>query len=382
MSFLQTILAFLLALTLLIFVHELGHYLVARWCGVKVLRFSIGFGRPLIVWRVGADRTEWVIAAIPLGGYVRMLDERDHEPGQAITPHDLPRAFSRRPLWQRSAIVVAGPLANFLLAIGLYAALGWAGAERPVALVDQPPASSAAALAGVSSGDRIVSVNGSTVAGWDGVRLRLLDAVVTRQPAVLGVERQGSVRELRMATDRLPPDAAESDFLRDLGLALAPGKVLIGQLISGEPAEKAGLQPGDQVLSVQGQSVRRARELIDIVRANPERVLSFTVLRGRDEISLNVRPASVRTEGSTQSIGRIGANLSDRVLTERVSLSTLDGLTHGVRTCHYCRPGWADSQDRVGQLRELSGADQYQPGCFESAACTHAGRRPFGILRA
>ncbi|MEN9764036.1 MAG: hypothetical protein RI906_3862 [Pseudomonadota bacterium] len=331
MSFLQTVLAFLLALTLLIFVHELGHYLVARWCGVKVLRFSIGFGRPLIRWRVGADRTEWVIAAIPLGGYVRMLDERDHEPGQTIVPQDLPRAFSRRPLWQRSAIVVAGPLANFLLAIGLYAALGWAGAERPVALVDEPAASTPAALAGVRSGDRIVSVNGSTVAGWDGVRLRLLDAVVTRQPAVLGVERLGSVRELRVATDGLAPNAAESDFLRDLGLALAPGKVLIGQLISGEPAEKAGLQPGDQVVSVQGQPVKRARELIDIVRASPERVLSFTVLRGRDEISLSVRPLAFRTEGSTQAIGRIGANLSDRVLTERVSLSTLDGLNHGIR---------------------------------------------------
>ncbi len=331
MSFLQTVLAFLLALTLLIFVHELGHYLVARWCGVKVLRFSIGFGRPLIRWRVGADRTEWVIAAIPLGGYVRMLDERDHEPGQTIVPQDLPRAFSRRPLWQRSAIVVAGPLANFLLAIGLYAALGWAGAERPVALVDEPAASTPAALAGVRSGDRIVSVNGSTVAGWDGVRLRLLDAVVTRQPAVIGVERLGSVRELRVATDGLAPNAAESDFLRDLGLALAPGKVLIGQLISGEPAEKAGLQPGDQVVSVQGQPVKRARELIDIVRASPERVLSFTVLRGRDEISLSVRPLAFRTEGGTQAIGRIGANLSDRVLTERVSLSTLDGLNHGIR---------------------------------------------------
>jgi regulator of sigma E protease len=331
MSFLQTVLAFLLALTLLIFVHELGHYLVARWCGVKVLRFSIGFGRPLIRWRVGADRTEWVIAAIPLGGYVRMLDERDHEPGQTIVPQDLPRAFSRRPLWQRWAIVVAGPLANFLLAIGLYAALGWAGAERPVALVDEPAASTPAALAGVRSGDRIVSVNGSTVAGWDGVRLRLLDAVVTRQPAVLGVERLGSVRELRVATDGLAPNAAESDFLRNLGLALAPGKVLIGQLISGEPAERAGLQPGDQVVSVQGQPVKRARELIDIVRANPERVLSFTVLRGRDEISLSVRPLAFRTEGSAQAIGRIGANLSDRVLTERVSLSTLDGLNHGVR---------------------------------------------------
>ena len=331
MSFLQTVLAFLLALTLLIFIHELGHYLVARWCGVKVLRFSIGFGRPLLRWQVGADRTEWVIAAIPLGGYVRMLDERDHEPGESVAPQDLPRAFSRRPLWQRSAIVVAGPLANFLLAIVLYACLGWAGAERPVALVDEPAPATSAGLAGIRSGDRIVEVGGTSVAGWDGVRLRLLDAVITRQPALLGIERQGVRREVSLDTSRLPLDAAETDFLRELGLTLAPGKVLIGQLVAGEAAEKAGLLPGDQVLRVQGQPIKRARELIEIVRASPDRPLAFMVLRGRDEITLTVTPKALKAEGAAQAVGRIGANLSDRVLTEKVSLGVSDGLMHGVR---------------------------------------------------
>ena len=123
MSGLQTLVAFLAALTLLIFVHELGHYLVARWCGVKVLRFSIGFGKPLARWHVGPDRTEWTLAMIPLGGYVRMLDERESQ-DSPIPANELSRAFSRKPLSQRAAIVAAGPLANFLLAILLYAVLG------------------------------------------------------------------------------------------------------------------------------------------------------------------------------------------------------------------------------------------------------------------
>ncbi|MFM8556994.1 MAG: site-2 protease family protein, partial [Betaproteobacteria bacterium] len=123
MSLLQTVLAFLVALTLLIFVHELGHFAVARWCGVKVLRFSIGFGPALWTRRFGADRTEWVVAAIPLGGYVQMLDERDSDAAEPIADADLPRAFSRQPLAQRSMIVAAGPIAHFLLAIALYAAL-------------------------------------------------------------------------------------------------------------------------------------------------------------------------------------------------------------------------------------------------------------------
>jgi regulator of sigma E protease len=260
-----------------------------------------------------------------------MLDERDHEPGESVAPQDLPRAFSRRPLWQRSAIVVAGPLANFLLAIVLYACLGWAGAERPVALVDEPAPATSAGLAGIRSGDRIVEVGGTSVAGWDGVRLRLLDAVITRQPALLGIERQGVRREVSLDTSRLPLDAAETDFLRELGLTLAPGKVLIGQLVAGEAAEKAGLLPGDQVLRVQGQPIKRARELIEIVRASPDRPLAFMVLRGRDEITLTVTPKALKAEGAAQAVGRIGANLSDRVLTEKVSLGVSDGLMHGVR---------------------------------------------------
>ena len=137
MNLLQTIGWFLLALTLLVFVHELGHYLAARWCGVRVLRFSIGFGPALLRWRVGADRTEWTLSAIPLGGYVKMLDERD-TPTADLSPEDAPRAFSRKPLRQRALIVAAGPAANFLLAIAVYAVLNLSGAQEPVAVLAAP----------------------------------------------------------------------------------------------------------------------------------------------------------------------------------------------------------------------------------------------------
>ncbi|HMN65350.1 MAG TPA: RIP metalloprotease RseP, partial [Burkholderiaceae bacterium] len=180
MSTLQTLVAFLAALTLLIFVHELGHYLVARWCDVKVLRFSIGFGKPLFTWRVGPDRTEWTIAAVPLGGYVRMLDERDAGPGH-IPPEELPRAFTRKTLAQRSAIVVAGPLANFLLAIALYAAMGWVGTQEPAPVIDQPAAGTPAAAAQLQGGDRVLAVDGAAVRSWNDVRLKLLEPVIERR---------------------------------------------------------------------------------------------------------------------------------------------------------------------------------------------------------
>jgi len=136
-----TLIAFLFALGVLVFVHELGHYLVARWCGVKILRFSIGFGKPLLTWKVGKDQTEWSLSPIPLGGYVRMLDE---EEGGEVDPAEVHRAFNRLPLLKRSAVVIAGPAANFLLAIVLYAVLGMAGLQEPAPVLATRSSSAAA----------------------------------------------------------------------------------------------------------------------------------------------------------------------------------------------------------------------------------------------
>jgi len=180
MSLLHTLLAFLVALGVLVIVHELGHYLVARWCGVKVLRFSVGFGRPLLTRRYGPDATEWVIAALPLGGYVSMLDERELPEGEVLSPEDAKRAFNRQAPLKRMAIVIAGPVANLLLAVALYAGLFMAGTEEPRARIAAPTAQSPAALAGLQDGDEIRAIDGKPVRSWMDARWRLLEAAADR----------------------------------------------------------------------------------------------------------------------------------------------------------------------------------------------------------
>ncbi len=332
MSLLQTVLAFLVALTLLIFIHELGHFAVARWCGVKVLRFSIGFGPALWSRRFGADRTEWVIAAIPLGGYVQMLDERDRDAAEPIPDTDLPRAFSRQPLAQRSMIVAAGPVANFLLAIVLYAALAWGGTEQPVPVVDTPPAGSAAAAAGFAEGDTIRAVDGAPLQSWNQLRLKLIDASLAGTPARLTVERDGRRVDLVLPTrGAIAAELPERDPLHFLGLSLAPGQVIIGSLVAGEAAIEAGLRAGDRILSVNGEPIRRARDLIERVRDSAGTPLSIMVQRGADEITLRVTPVAhgaPASDGRTR--GRIGAMLQDRVRTETVQAGPIDSVVQGL----------------------------------------------------
>ena len=315
MTFLQTLLSFLVALTLLIFVHEMGHYLVARWCGVKVLRFSIGFGRPLARWTVGADRTEWTLSAIPLGGYVRMLDERE-QPTESIPPQDLPRAFTRQPLSKRALIVVAGPAANFLLAILLYALLNAIGAQEPAARIDAPAAGTAAAAAGVRAGDVVVAADGREVRSWNELRLRLIDAVIERRAAPLEIERDGMRQTVSLDTARLPEGEVERDFTGTLGLALAPGRVDISTVVPEGAAARAGLRPGDEVVAVDGAPVARAVDLIEAIRARPGAELRVDVRRGEDALRIAVVPdpqPSDRPEEAGKTIGRIGAGVANRV---------------------------------------------------------------------
>src|SRR5919205_2731227 len=162
MSLVQTIVAFIVALGVLIVVHEYGHYLAARLCGVKVLRFSVGFGRPLATWRLGADRTEWVLAAIPFGGYVKMLDEREG----AVAPAELGRAFNRQSVWKRFAIVVAGPVFNFIFAVLVYAGLFMYGLPEARPLLGTPPAGTIAAQAGIHAGDTARAIDGEQITTW------------------------------------------------------------------------------------------------------------------------------------------------------------------------------------------------------------------------
>ncbi|MEY3122757.1 MAG: RIP metalloprotease RseP [Nitrosomonas sp.] len=304
MTLLSTLLAFVIALGLLITFHEFGHYLVARWSGVKVLRFSIGFGRPLYKKVMGQDQTEWVVAAIPLGGYVKMLDEREG----SVSAHELTRAFNRQPVLKRFAIVAAGPLANFLLAIVLYWLLFVAGVTgiKPV-LGDIEPMTLAAS-AGLHAGETIVKVDNQVVATWQDVRLALLDRAVDRDATVeLEVMAEDSIIHKRMLDfSTFHPDELNADFLTKIGLSIYKPVLnsVIGQVIAGSAADKAGLQAEDEILAIDGKEILYWDEVVSEVRTHPERELEIEILRDKSVIKLVLVPEKTRENQS--EIGKAG----------------------------------------------------------------------------
>lgn len=301
-----TVFAFIVALSVLIVVHEYGHYWVARRCNVKVLRFSLGFGKPIWSKTIGPDATQWVLAAIPLGGYVKMLDEREGD----VAPHELHRAFNRKSVWQRFAIVLAGPVANFLAAIALYWVLFVHGIPGLVPVVGEPPAGSTAARAGFVAGDTVLGVAGTTVRSWQDFRWIVLQRALDKVPVSIELKTaQGVVTRRELSFDELAPEDLEKDVLAVLGLSrqrlILPA--VIGELTGSGPASRAGLRSGDQVLSVDGQPVENWDALVKIVRAAPGRTLQLRVQRGEIEMqAVAVTPEVIDERGAR--FGRIGAS--------------------------------------------------------------------------
>lgn len=326
----QTVIAFVVALCVLIFVHEMGHYLAARACGVKVLRFSIGFGKPLLRWiSRGRDRTEWTIAAIPLGGYVKMLDERERDPEHdaPIDAAELPRAFNRQPVGKRFVIVAAGPLANFALAIVLYFVLFAGGMREAAPVVAAPAAGTMAAQAGVREGDRVLSLtaNGRTeaVRSWNDLRMAVFAEGFGDARAVLRVRgADGAERDLTLA--RLPATGGnpDQDPLTVLGLALKGGPVTITEVMSGSAAERAGLKAGDRVVAWQDRPLAQAGELIRAVRSQPGQKVVLGIERGGQRldvpVTLDSAPAPEGAKGATGPSGKLGAALHQAVQMETV----------------------------------------------------------------
>jgi regulator of sigma E protease len=304
MSLLHTVVSFVIALGVLIVVHELGHYLVARWCGVKVLRFSVGFGRALASRRLGADRTEWVIAAVPLGGYVKMVDEREG----TVAPEDLPRAFNRQNVWRRFAIVLAGPVANFLLAIALYWGLFLGGVQEAKPILAAPEAGTLAAQAGLARGDVVRSVNGESVTSWQDVRWRVLQLALDRKPARLEVQHaSGALGWRTLELGEVRAEEVEGDLLTRLGLRLFRPEVppAIGQVVPGGVAERAGLAVRDRVLAINGEPVATWEALVAKVRSSAGRALVLEVDRAGARTRIELTPEAVKQGAET--IGRIGA---------------------------------------------------------------------------
>ncbi len=303
MYVLTTIIAFAFALGVLIVVHEFGHYLAARLCNVKVLRFSVGFGHILASRRYGVDETEWALAAIPLGGYVKMLDEREGVVAQA----DLPRAFNRQSVYRRFVIVVAGPVANFLLAIFLYWLVFMHGVPGIKPVIGAVTPNSPAAQAQFAVGDVILRIGPEPVATWQDARWALLKHAVERSTVALEIQNPRNeihVRSLDMS--RLTPTDLDGDFLRALGFArlqppLAP---VIGRVIAGSAADRAGLVAGDEVLAVGDAPVTRWDEVVVRVSASPQQQLALRIKRGNTTLEVHVTPEPV-VENAAR-IGRIG----------------------------------------------------------------------------
>jgi regulator of sigma E protease len=339
MSIIQTVLAFLLALTVLIFVHEFGHYWVAKKFNVKILKFSIGFGPSIFSRKFGPDQTEWSFSAIPLGGFVRMVDEREKD--AVIAPEDLPRAFTRQSLAKRSAIVVAGPVANFILAIALYAVLSFVGVSEPIAILDDGFANSAAAKAGINRGDKVLSVDGAAVRSWNDFRLKMLDGAIERRNIEIEVIREGqsSPQVLKLDASGLTAGEVEKDFLKTLGLELRMGDVIVNQVMPAGRAELAGLKVGDIVLELNGEPVTKASALIGKIRTSAEQALELKIKRDGVDQVLPITPLSTLEEqapangvdSAAKRVGKIGAALQNKVETAVVSFGPIDSVLEGAK---------------------------------------------------
>ncbi|MBK4734542.1 RIP metalloprotease RseP [Noviherbaspirillum pedocola] len=313
MMLLQTLVAFVVVLGVLVVVHELGHYWVARLCGVKVLRFSVGMGK--IVWsrRFGPDQTEWALSALPLGGYVKMLDARETDVS-GLSRDELAREYTAQSVWKRIAIVAAGPLANFLLAILVFAALYVHGIPEPAPRLRAVAQGTPAYAAGLRGGEMVTAVDGEPVQIWSDMRWRLLRSAVDRHAATIEYERQDAAPQGKTRGQAVIPAEAlsgvdlETDFLPTLGLDLARPPAMMGKIMPDSPAAKAGLREGDRIQAVDGKPVQDGMAFIDLVRAAPQRDLELSVLRNGVPLMLTVQPEAVEKKG--QRVGRIGAEVA------------------------------------------------------------------------
>jgi len=316
MNLLTTLIAFVVALGVLIVFHEFGHYLVARLCGVKVLRFSLGFGNVLWKRNLGRDRTEWAVSAFPLGGYVKMLDEREGP----VAPEELHRAFNRQTVARRFAIVLAGPVANFLLAILLYWVMFMHGVPGIRPVLGEPVADSPAARAQLAPGDTITRVGDAEVATWQDVRWTLLEHALRKDQISVEVrDERGNIEFRKLDLSSIGSEQVDGDLMRAIGLTrFQPAlKPVIGKLLGGGAGERDGLYPGDEIVEVDGKRITSWEDLVAQVSNAPQRALSFRVLRAGAEMVLTVTPEAKTEDGRT--LGRIGATPHiDEVQTRRL----------------------------------------------------------------
>jgi len=331
---LTTVLAFIVTLGILIVVHEYGHYRVAVACGVKVLRFSVGFGRVLLRWQKHPEATEFTVCALPLGGYVRMLDERE----APVPANEVHRAFNRQPLSRRAAIVAAGPAANLLLAVLLYAASHWIGIDEPKAVLATPPAGSLVEAAGLRSGEwvRAVAPDGSDdwqdVASMSDLRWRITQAALHGEALRLQVsDRDGrGSRNVLLDLTTLAVRDVDAALMKRIGLVGSWSEPLINRVEAAGPAAKAGLQRGDRVLAIDDQPVADAGQVIDRVRASAATEgatpMRWRIERAGQVLDVTVQPRIARD--GERRFGRIDAQFPSPEMV-KVRYGVVDGLLRG-----------------------------------------------------
>jgi regulator of sigma E protease len=332
---LLTVIAFIVALGVLIAVHEYGHYRVAVACGVKVLRFSVGFGKPLLRWQPKGSPTEFVIGAFPLGGYVRMLDERE----APVEAHERHLAFNTQPLRSRAAIVAAGPLANLLLAVLLYAVVNWSGIEEPKAYLASPSQGSIAQQAGVRGGELVHGVAiGSdemeTVHSFEDLRWALARATLNGQNVRLELEPVNGAthRQLVLETSRIDASEADALLFKQIGIQAPWTRPVLGEVMPSGAGHKAGLRQGDTVLRIGGADVVDGAQLRELIRASVRDgkawAQAWRIERDGQVLTLEVTPEAFKDASTV--VGRIGAYVGAAPEMVTVRHGPIDGLWNGV----------------------------------------------------
>jgi len=312
----------------------MGHYWVARLCGVKVLRFSVGFGQTIYTKRFANSETDWVISAIPLGGYVKMLDEREGK----VAEHELHLAFNRQPVLQRMAIVVAGPVANLLLAVILFWALFIYGVPSLKPVLGEVLPNTAAAAASLQAQETIVSINEQAIPSWEQVSWVLLDLALqgATEARIEARTAQGDIVRHVISLKALTPGDMDENFLQSLGLQSYQPLVrpVIGKLVEGGVAQRAGLLPDDKILRVDGQSIEDWKDLVEAVRGHPGQLLQLEIERSSTLLVLDLTPEA--TIEANITVGKIGAapridrREFDALLT-KVHYAPLAAFGHAVR---------------------------------------------------
>jgi regulator of sigma E protease len=308
MELLYTIFLTLATIAVLVAVHEYGHFWVARRCGVKVLRFSIGFGKSLYSWR---DRlgTEYIVAAIPLGGYVKMLDEREGE----VPAEELHLAFNRKPVLQRIAVVIAGPLANLALAVVAYWFLFLSGETGYAPVIGEVEAGSIADVAGLEAGQEIVAVDGGKTPTWQALSFRLLDRIGDTGTIKFAVQYPGSdmVYESEGTLHTWLSDQEQPDLFGGLGITMFTPEVppVVDEVVEGSPAEAVGLRSGDQVLRADGEEMRLWMQWVEYVWARPGEPIELEFLRDGELLQVTILPEAL-TDENGEVFGRVGVSVA------------------------------------------------------------------------